>query len=206
MASRQRRSEVWLYFTQKDNHRATCSSCKTSLSSKGGKTTIIPKHLSILHAITLQECRVFERYGVKITLMNLNQATASRLTLALHLQSIMLVPFVSLCKPAFTFCLCQFYFYFKVNTLVKKNSTVIVMFKYSLAQCFSNSGISRTPKLPQIRPGRDPYLIRLFSRLPHLMRFLSLDVLLQKMYDTHYQISHTFCYLWLELYTVFSGL
>ena len=73
------------------------------------------------------------------------------------------------------------------------------MFKYYLAQRFSNSGISRTPKLPQIRPGRDPYLIRLFSRLPHLMRFLSLDVLLQKLYETHYQISHTFCYLWLEL-------
>src|SRR4029434_5198152 len=32
----------------------------------GGETTITPKRLSILHAITLQECRVFERYGVKI--------------------------------------------------------------------------------------------------------------------------------------------
>src|SRR4029434_2989510 len=85
MASRQRRSKVWLYFTQKDDHRATCSACKTSLSSKEGKTTITPKHLSILHAITLQECRVFERYGVTITLMNLNQATAARLMLALHL-------------------------------------------------------------------------------------------------------------------------
>src|SRR4029434_6155238 len=51
----------------------------------GGETTITPKHLSILHAITLQECRVFERYGVKITFMNLNQATAAWLTLALHL-------------------------------------------------------------------------------------------------------------------------
>ena len=49
------------------------------------------------------------------------------------------------------------------------------MFKYYLAERFSNSGISRTPKLPQIRPGKDPYLIRLFSRLPHLMRFLSLE-------------------------------
>src|SRR4029434_879637 len=106
----------------------------------------------------------------------------------------MLVPFVSLCKRAFTFCSCQFYFYFKVNTLVKKNSTVIGMFKYYLAQRFSISGISRTPKLPHIRPGRDPYLIRLFSRLPHLMRFLSLDVSLKKLYETHYQISHKFCY------------
>src|SRR4029434_5458678 len=85
MASRQRRSKMWLYFTQKDDHRATCSACKTSLSSKGGVTSITPKHLSILHAITLQECRVFERYEVKITLMNLNQATASRLTLALNI-------------------------------------------------------------------------------------------------------------------------
>src|SRR4029434_6014399 len=85
IASRQRRSKVWLYFTRKDDHRATCNACKTSLSSKGRKTTITPKHLSILHAITLQECRVFECYGVKITLMNLNQATAAQLTLALHL-------------------------------------------------------------------------------------------------------------------------
>src|SRR4029434_9854425 len=85
MASRQRRSKVWLYFTRKDDHRATCNACKTSISSKGGNTTIKPKHLSIQHAITLQECRVFERYGVTITFMNLNQATAARLTLALHL-------------------------------------------------------------------------------------------------------------------------
>src|SRR4029434_1291557 len=85
MASRQRRSKVWLYFTRKDDHRATCNACQTSISSKGGKTTIMQKHLSILHAITLQECRVFERYGVTITLMNLNQATAARLMLALLL-------------------------------------------------------------------------------------------------------------------------
>src|SRR4029434_3425152 len=85
MASRQRSSKVWLYFTQKDDHRATCNACKTSLSSKGGKPTITPNHLSILHAITWQECHVFERYGVTITLMNLNQATAARLTLAVHL-------------------------------------------------------------------------------------------------------------------------
>src|SRR4029434_7199895 len=78
-------ARVWLYFTQKDDHRATCNACKTSLSSKRGKTTITPKHLSIRHAITLQECHVFERYRVTITLMNLNQATAARLTLALHL-------------------------------------------------------------------------------------------------------------------------
>src|SRR4029434_8709438 len=85
MASRQRHSKVWLYFTRTDDHRATCSACKTSISSKGGNTNNMQKHLSTQHAITLQECLVFERYGVKITLMNLNQATAARLTLALHL-------------------------------------------------------------------------------------------------------------------------
>src|SRR4029434_8226496 len=131
MASRQRYGYI---SRKKDDHRATCNACKTSLSSKGGKTTITPKHLSILHAITLQECHVFERYGVKISLINLNQATASRLTLALALlilkvnSNSLLCPFVSLCKPAFTFCLCQFYFEFKLNTLA--NSTVIGMFKY----------------------------------------------------------------------------
>src|SRR4029434_762243 len=99
MASRQRCSKMWLYFTQKDDHRATCSACKTSLSSKGGKTTITPKHLSIQHAIALQQCRVFERYEVKITLMNLNQATAARLTLALHLSLLKVNSNSLLCKP-----------------------------------------------------------------------------------------------------------
>src|SRR4029434_7908342 len=72
---------------------------------------------------------------------------------------------------------------------------------YHYAETFVHTACNNfiTPKLPQIRPGRDPYLIRLFSRLPHLMRFLSLDVLLKKLYETYYQISHTFCYLWLEL-------
>src|SRR4029434_6355879 len=118
----------------------------------GGETTITPKHLSILHAITLQECHVFELYGVTITLMNLNQATAVRLTLALHL----------LISKVNSYCLLV-----TLRIHLKKNSSVIGKFKYYLAQRFSNSGISRTPKLPQIRPGRDPYLIRLFSRLPH---------------------------------------
>src|SRR4029434_1556931 len=169
MESRQRRSKVWLYFTRKDDHRATCNACKMSILSKGGNTTILQKHLSIQHAITLQECHVFERYGVTITLMNLNQATAVRLTLALHL----------LISKVNSYCLLV-----TLRIHLKKNSTVIGKIKYYLAQRFSNSGISRTPKLPQIRPGRDPYLIRLFSRLPHLMRFL-FDVLLQKLYETH---------------------
>src|SRR4029434_108745 len=62
------------------------------------------------------------------------------------------------------------------------NSTVIGMFKYYLAQRFSNSCLSRTPKLPKIRPGRDPHLIRFFSRIPHLICFLSLDIY----YYNHY--------------------
>src|SRR4029434_6705420 len=70
------------------NRRPQCHfQCLQNVSfvKGGGKTTITPKHLSILHAITLQKCLVFEGYGVKITLMNLNQATAARLMLALHL-------------------------------------------------------------------------------------------------------------------------
>src|SRR4029434_3421269 len=109
MTARQRRSKVWLYFTQKDDHRATCNACKTSLSSKGGKTTIIPKHLSILHAITLQECHVFERYGATITLTNLNQATAARLTLALQL----VISKVNSSRP----CLCVSNLFHCVNQL-----------------------------------------------------------------------------------------
>src|SRR4029434_2386472 len=70
MESRQRRSKVWLYFTRKDDHRATCNACKMSILSKGGNTTILQKHLSIHHAITVQECHVFERYGVTITLIS----------------------------------------------------------------------------------------------------------------------------------------
>src|SRR4029434_3893203 len=103
---------------QKDDHRATCSACITSLSSKGGKTTITPKHFSILNAITLQECHVFERYGVTITLMNLNKVTANVSASAVNIEgkllqilSIVLVPFVPLCKAAFTICLCLFYFF-----------------------------------------------------------------------------------------------
>src|SRR4029434_5761825 len=96
--------------------------------------------------------------------MNLNQATAAWLTLALHLLILkVLVPFVSLCKPAFTFCFLSVLFLFQGEyTCKKKNSTVIGMFKYYLAQRFSNSGISRTPKLPKIRPGGDPYSLDYF--------------------------------------------
>src|SRR4029434_2914396 len=67
------------------------------------------------------------------------------------------------------------YWYMSVVWLVqeeytwKKKQHCNWQVQYYLAQRFSNSGISRTPKLPQIRPGRDPYLIRLFSRLPHLI-------------------------------------
>src|SRR4029434_8620510 len=81
--------------------------------------------------------------------MNLNQATAAWLTLALHLLILkVLVPFVSLCKPAFTFCFLSVLFLFQGEyTCKKKNSTVFGKFKYYLAQRFSNSGISSIYKI-----------------------------------------------------------
>src|SRR4029434_7764296 len=44
----------------KNDTYATCNLCKKSISSKVGNTHITPKHLSTLHAITLQEFCVFE--------------------------------------------------------------------------------------------------------------------------------------------------
>src|SRR4029434_8181001 len=112
MASRQRCSKVWLYFTQKDDHRATCNACKTSLSSKGRNTTNMQKHLSTQHAITLQKCHVFDALRSDDNLnesqpSNSNEAYVSALSVniegkLLQTLSIVLVPFVSLCKPAFT--------------------------------------------------------------------------------------------------------
>ena len=47
----------------------------------------------------------------------------------------MLVPFVSLCKPAFTICFMSVLFLVQGEyTCKKKNRTVIGMFKYYLAQ------------------------------------------------------------------------
>src|SRR4029434_3789019 len=122
MASRQRHSKVWLYFTRIDDHRATCNACKMSISSKGGNTTNMQKHLSTQHAITLQECHFLMCYDMTITLKNLNQANVSASSVniegkLLQTLSIVLVPFVSLCKPAFTICQFYFYFYFNLNTL-----------------------------------------------------------------------------------------
>ena len=127
---------MWLYFTQKDDHRATCNACKTSLSSKGGKTTITPKHLSILHAITLQECHVFERYGVTIMLLNLNQATAAWLTLALQLLISKVNSNSLLCWCHWFHCVNQLSLFVYVSFIVssrrihfkKKNNTVIGKF------------------------------------------------------------------------------
>ena len=48
---------------RKDDHRATCNACKMSISSKGGNTTNMQKHLSTQHAITLQKCHVFDALG-----------------------------------------------------------------------------------------------------------------------------------------------
>src|SRR4029434_10914112 len=117
MVSRQRRSKVWLYFTRKDDHRATCNACKKSISSKGGNTNNMQKHLSTQHAITLQACHVFDALRSDD---NVNESQPSNSSTAnfyassvniegklLQTLSTVLVPLVSLCKPAFTICLCQ---------------------------------------------------------------------------------------------------
>ena len=57
---RMKRSKAWLYFTRKDDNIATCNSCKVSISSKGGTTTNMQKHLATQHGIHLQECHVFD--------------------------------------------------------------------------------------------------------------------------------------------------
>ena len=60
MASRQKRSKVWLYFTKKDKTRASCNACRAVITSKGGNTSNMLKHLTTQHAITLYECKVFD--------------------------------------------------------------------------------------------------------------------------------------------------
>ena len=60
MATRQKRSKVWLYFTRKNYNNATCNACKKSISSKGGNTTNMKKHLNTQHGMKLQECHVFD--------------------------------------------------------------------------------------------------------------------------------------------------
>ena len=43
---RKKRAKAWLYFTRKDDNIATCNSCQVSISSKGGTTTNMQKHLA----------------------------------------------------------------------------------------------------------------------------------------------------------------
>ena len=57
---RKKRAKAWLYFTRKDDNIATCNSCQVSISSKGGTTTNMQKHLATQHGIHLQECHVFD--------------------------------------------------------------------------------------------------------------------------------------------------
>jgi len=56
MAARQKRCKVWLYFTKKDNNRASCNTCR----AKGGNTSNMQKHLTTQHVITLHKCKVFD--------------------------------------------------------------------------------------------------------------------------------------------------
>ena len=60
MALRQKCSKVWLYFTKKDNTRASCNTCRAVITSKGGNTSNMLKHLTTQHAITLHKCKVVD--------------------------------------------------------------------------------------------------------------------------------------------------
>ena len=59
MATRQKHSKAWLYFTRQNDNNATCNVCSKCISSTGGNTTNMMKHLKKQHGINLQECRVF---------------------------------------------------------------------------------------------------------------------------------------------------
>src|SRR4029434_2229078 len=106
MASRQRRSKVRLYFTRKDDQRATCTACKTSISSKGGNTTNMQKHLSTQHSITLQESHVFDALRSDDNVKEFQPSNSSAANVSssyvnivgklLQTLSIVLVPLVSL--------------------------------------------------------------------------------------------------------------
>src|SRR4029434_2947838 len=137
MASRQRRLKVWLYSTRKDDHRATSIACKTSILSTGGNSTNMQKHLSTQHAITLQECHVFDsiRSDDNVNESQPSNSSAANVSASsvniegklLQTLSIVLVPLVSLCKPAFTICSCQFYFLVQGEYNCKKNREPLIL-------------------------------------------------------------------------------
>ena len=100
---RKKRSKAWLYFTQIDDNIATCNNCKVSISSKGGTTSNMLKHLATQHAIHLQECRVFD------TLLLTSDANESSSTIIVNLPKLLVV-FLSLQTSedeTYLFCLGQ---------------------------------------------------------------------------------------------------
>ena len=60
MVLRQKRSEVWLYFTKNDNIRASCNMYRAVITSTEGNTSNMMKHLTTRHGITLHICKVFD--------------------------------------------------------------------------------------------------------------------------------------------------
>ena len=56
-----KRSKVWLHFTSKELNSATCNRCNKVISSKGGNTTNLTKHLTT-HSVYLkaEKCTVFD--------------------------------------------------------------------------------------------------------------------------------------------------
>ena len=67
MAERAKRSTVWLHFTKlKDKAEAKCNLCCKIISCKGGNTTSMAKHISIVHQIKAK-CTTFNCLGVEKT-------------------------------------------------------------------------------------------------------------------------------------------
>lgn len=60
LAERQKRSKAWLHFTKKDGNHAALISLTIIISSKGGNTSNMLKHLSTRHGLKLQKCHVFD--------------------------------------------------------------------------------------------------------------------------------------------------
>ena len=99
MATRQKRSKVWLYFTRQNDNNATCNACKKSISSKGGNTTNMKKHLNTQHGLKLQECHVFDACS--------SAANVSASSLFLTIQGKLLKVITTTCVKQFAFIVCS---------------------------------------------------------------------------------------------------
>ena len=97
MASRQKCSKVWLYFTWKDDNMVTCNTCKVSISSKGGTTSSMQKHLGTQQFICKTVARLIHYYLA-------TQVSQASVDLTGHHLLLMLkVPLNSTGRPGFVY-------------------------------------------------------------------------------------------------------